>query len=88
MTTESRDEGAGSAPGRAGAARSEEDTAMLLDRLRRGARLEALAESLERTPGAVQARCKVLLPPQLRAALRADAEAVLRRQPRSVSTSY
>ncbi|MFI9452577.1 DEAD/DEAH box helicase family protein [Amycolatopsis sp. NPDC052450] len=80
MTTGSRDEGAGSAPRRAGAAWSEDDTAKLLDGLRRGARLEALAESLERTPGALQARCKVLLPPQQRPALRADAEAVLRRQ--------
>lgn len=42
--------------------------------------LEALAGTLQRTPGAVQARCQVLLPPDLRPAMRADGEAVLRAQ--------
>lgn len=40
--------------------------------------LEVLAETLERTPGGVQARCQVLLPRGLRPAMRADGEAVLR----------
>ncbi|HEV7976386.1 DEAD/DEAH box helicase family protein [Amycolatopsis sp.] len=80
MTTDSRSDGAGSAPRRAGAAWSAEDTATLLDGLRRGVALDALAGTLQRTPRALQARCQVLLPPQLRPALRADGEAVLRRQ--------
>ncbi|MEC3977396.1 DEAD/DEAH box helicase family protein [Amycolatopsis sp. H20-H5] len=42
--------------------------------------LDVLAGTLQRTPRALQARCQVLLPPQLRPALRADGEAVLRRQ--------
>jgi hypothetical protein len=53
---------------------------MLLDGLRRGVTLEALTGTLQRTTGALQARCQVLLPPELRPALRADAEAMLRRQ--------
>ncbi len=53
---------------------------MLLDGLRRGAPLETLAGALQRTTGALQARCQVLLPPELRPELRADAEAILRRQ--------
>jgi hypothetical protein len=80
MTTDSRSDGAESAPHRAGAAWSAEDTATLLDGLRRGAALDALAETLQRTPGALRARCQVLLPPQLRPASRADGEAVLRRR--------
>jgi AAA domain-containing protein len=69
-----------SAPCRAGAAWSAEDTAVLLDGLRRGVALQALAGTLQRTTGALQSRCVVLLPPELRPAVRADAEAVLREQ--------
>lgn len=53
---------------------------MLLDGLRRGVELEALARRLQRTSRALQARCQVLLPPHLRPALRADGEEVLRAQ--------
>lgn len=80
MTTGSQRGGAGSAPRRAGTAWSAQDTATLLDGLQRGVTLTALAETLQRTPGALQARCQVLLPPKLRPALRVDAEAVLRQQ--------
>jgi type IV secretory pathway ATPase VirB11/archaellum biosynthesis ATPase len=52
---------------------------MLLDGLRRGVPSETLAGTLQRTTGALQARCQALLPPELRPALRADAEAILRR---------
>lgn len=78
MTFDSRSDNARSVRGRAGRAWSAEDTATLLDGLRRGVALEALAGALQRTPGALQARCQVLLPPRLRPALRADGEAVLR----------
>lgn len=67
-----------SRPSRAGAAWSAQDTAILLDGIRRGMTLDALARTLQRTTGALQARCQVLLPPELRPALRADAVAVLR----------
>jgi hypothetical protein len=80
VTTDSWNKGARSAPRRAGSAWSAEDTATLLDGLRRGIALQALAGTLQRTPGALQARCQVLLPPQLRSASWAEAEAVLRRQ--------
>jgi len=49
-----------------------------LDGIRSGMALTALAPALQRTTGALQARCQALLPPELRPALRADAEAVLR----------
>jgi hypothetical protein len=80
VTTDSRSAGAGSAPRRAGAAWSAQDTATLLDGLRRGVALEVLAGTLQRTPGALQSRCQMLLPPHLRPVLRADGEAVLRGQ--------
>jgi hypothetical protein len=79
VTTDSWNKGTGSAPRRAGSAWSAEDTATLLDGLRHGIALQALARTLQRTPGALQARCQVLLPPQLRPASWADAEAALRR---------
>jgi hypothetical protein len=80
VTTDSWNKGAGPAPRRAGSAWSAEDTATLLDGLRRGTALQALAGTLQRTPGALQARCQVLLPPQLRPASWVEAETVLRRQ--------
>jgi hypothetical protein len=80
VTTDSWNKGTGSAPRRAGSAWSAEDTATLLDGLRRGLALHALAGTLQRTHGALQARCQVLLPPQLRPTSWAAAEAVLRRQ--------
>ncbi|WP_329792057.1 AAA family ATPase [Lentzea sp. DG1S-22] len=67
-----------SRPSRAGAAWSAQDTAVLVDGIRRGTPLNELARALQRTTGALQARCQALLPPRLRPASRADAAAVLR----------
>lgn len=67
------------APHRAGAAWSPQDTATLVDGLRNGVPLDDLAVTLQRTVGAIQARCKKMLPPELQTTvLRADADLVLR----------
>ncbi|WP_394619402.1 DEAD/DEAH box helicase family protein [Lentzea sp. JNUCC 0626] len=79
MTTDSQRDGVASRPGRAGSAWSAQDTAILLDGVRHGTTLDALAGTLHRTTGALQARCQALLPPELRPALRIDAATVLRR---------
>jgi len=78
VSTDSHDVSA-SAPQRAGAIWSAEDTATLLDGLRNGDTLDTLAEALQRRTSAIQARCKKMLPPDLQATvLRADADVVLR----------
>lgn len=78
MSTDSQENGE-PGPHRAGAAWTAQDDATLLDGLRNGIPIEGLAESLQRTPGAVQARCKRMLPPEQQAAvLRAEADLVLR----------
>ncbi|UUV32308.1 hypothetical protein NQK81_02315 [Amycolatopsis roodepoortensis] len=69
----------GPAPHRAGAAWSPQDTATLLDGLRNGVPVDDLAETLQRTTSAIQARCKNMLPPDIQTTvLRAEADLVLR----------
>ncbi|MFI5591100.1 hypothetical protein ACIA5G_39035 [Amycolatopsis sp. NPDC051758] len=79
MSTDSQNSQAESAPHRSGAAWSPQDSATLLDGLRNGVPLDDLAETLQRTTGAIQARCKKMLPPELQTTVqRADADLKLR----------
>ncbi|GLY66523.1 hypothetical protein [Amycolatopsis taiwanensis] len=81
MTTDSQNESVEPAPRRAGAVWSAEDTASLLDGLRNGVTLDALAETLQRRKSALHARCKKMLPPELQTTvLRAEADVILREQ--------